>query len=103
MGRVHRGSIKMGDKVSIVQADGQIHKSHVKELYLFEGLGKEKTKDEIKSGEIVAIMGLEDFDIGDTIADYEEPEALPPISVDEPSMSMLFTINNSPFFGKFCI
>ena len=100
VGRVHRGSIKMGDRVSIVQRNGEINKSVVKELYLFEGLGKEKTKNEIFAGEIVAIMGLENFDIGDTIADFDEPEALIPISVDEPSMSMLFTINNSPFFGK---
>jgi len=100
VGKVHRGSIKMGDQVSIVQRNGEIHKSVVKELYLFEGLGKEKTKKEVKAGEIVAIMGLEDFDIGDTIADFDDPEALIPISVDEPSMSMLFTINNSPFFGK---
>ena len=100
IGRVHRGSIKMGDQVSIVQRNHHISKSVVKELYLFEGLGKEKTKKEVKSGEIVAIMGLENFDIGDTIADFEEPEALKPISVDEPTMSMLFTSNNSPFFGK---
>jgi len=100
IGRVNRGSIKMGDQVSIVQRNRQIRKSVVKELYLFEGLGKEKTKKEVKSGEIVAIMGLENFDIGDTIADFEEPEALKPISVDEPTMSMLFTNNNSPFFGK---
>ena len=90
----------MGDQVSIVQRNGEIHQSVVKELYLFEGLGKEKTNEEVKSGEIVAIMGIENFDIGDTIADFEEPEALKPISIDEPSMSMLFTINNSPFFGK---
>ena len=100
VGKVHRGSIKMGDQVSIVQRNGHIHKSLVKELYLFEGLGKEKTKEEVKSGEIVAIMGLENFDIGDTVADFENPDALTPISVDEPTMSMLFTINNSPFFGK---
>ncbi len=100
VGRVHRGSIKMGDQVVVVQRDGNVHKSVVKELYLFEGLGKEKTKDEIKSGEIVAIMGLENFDIGDTIADPNEPEGMKPIAVDEPTMSMLFTINNSPFFGK---
>jgi len=100
VGKVHRGSIKMGDQVSIIQRNGQINKSVVKELYLFEGLGKEKTKEEVKFGEIVAIMGLEYFDIGDTIADFEEPEALKPISVDEPTMSMFFTINNSPFFGK---
>jgi GTP-binding protein len=100
VGRIHRGSIKMGDYVSIVQRNGQINKSVIKELYLFEGLGKEKTKKEVNSGEIVAIMGLENFDIGDTIAGFEEPEALKPISIDDPTMSMLFTINNSPFFGK---
>ncbi len=100
VGRVHRGSVKAGDRVSLVQRNGLIHKSTVKELYLFEGLGKEKTKEEIFPGEIVAVTGLEDFDIGDTIADIENPEAMKPISVDEPSMSMLFTINNSPFFGK---
>jgi len=100
VGRIHRGSIKMGDQVAIVQRSGQIHKSTVKEIYLFEGLGKEKTKQEVKSGEIAAIIGLENFDIGDTIADPENPEALSRIAVDEPSMSMLFTINNSPFFGK---
>lgn len=100
VGRIYRGSIKMGDQVSIVQRNGQINKSVIKELYLFEGLGKEKIKTKVKSGEIVAIVGLEDFDIGDTIADIEEPEALKPITIDEPTMSMLFTINNSPFFGK---
>jgi len=100
VGKVHRGTIKMGDQVSIVQRNGLIHPSVVKELYTFEGLGKEKTKEPVRSGEIVAVLGLEDFDIGDTIADRENPEALPPISIDEPSMSMLFTINNSPFFGK---
>ncbi|MBN2891106.1 MAG: translational GTPase TypA [Bacteroidales bacterium] len=100
VGKIHRGSIKMGDQISVVQRDGQIHKSVVKELYRFEGLGKEKTKEEISSGEIVAVMGLDNFDIGDTIADFENPEGLKPIAVDEPSMSMLFTINNSPFFGK---
>ncbi len=100
VGRVYRGSIKMGDKVSVVQRNGVIHKSVVKELYRFEGLGKEKVKTEIGAGEIVAIMGLDDFDIGDTVADFEEPDALQTIKVDEPTMSMLFTINNSPFFGK---
>ena len=100
VGKIHRGSIKMSDHVSVVQRNGHVNKSVIKELYRFEGLGKEKTKKEVKSGEIVAIMGLENFDIGDTIADFEEPEALKPISVDEPTMSMLFTINNSPFFGK---
>ena len=100
VGKVFRGSIKMGDQVSIVQRNGLINKSTVKELYTFEGLGKEKTNEEVKSGEIVAVFGLENFDIGDTIADFENPEALKPISIDEPTMSMLFTINTSPFFGK---
>ncbi len=100
VGKIHRGSIKMGDPISVVQRNGLIRKSTVKELYTFEGLGKEKTKKEVKSGEIVAVFGLENFDIGDTIADALEPEALKPISIDEPTMSMLFTINNSPFFGK---
>ena len=100
VGRIHRGSIKMGDTVSVVQRNGVIHKASVKELYVFEGLGKEKTKEEVKSGEIVAVLGLENFDIGDTIADNEEPEGMKPIAIDEPSMSMLFTINNSPFFGR---
>jgi len=100
VGKVHRGSIKMGDQISIMQRNGLNHQSTVKELYTFEGLGKVKTREAVGSGEIVAVFGLEDFDIGDTIADFENPEALPPISIDEPSMSMLFTINNSPFFGK---
>lgn len=100
VGKVHRGSIKMGDQVAIVQRNKLVHKSTVKELYTFEGLGKEKTKEAVGAGEIVAVMGLDDFDIGDTIADLENPEAMKPISIDEPSMSMLFTINNSPFFGK---
>jgi GTP-binding protein len=100
VGRIHRGSIRMGNQVAVVQRNGLVHKSTVKELYVFEGLGKQKTKEAVRSGEIVAIMGLEDFDIGDTIADAEAPEALKPISVDEPTMSMLFTINNSPFYGR---
>ncbi len=100
VGKIHRGSIKMGDQVSVVQRNGLINKSTVKELFTFEGLGKEKTREEVKSGEIVAVFGLENFDIGDTISDFENPEALKPISIDEPTMSMLFTINNSPFFGK---
>jgi GTP-binding protein len=100
VGRVHRGTIKMGDKVSIVQRNGELHKTAVKELYTFEGLGKLKTKEEIKSGEIVAIVGFENFDIGDTVSHLETPEALTAIDIDEPTMSMLFTINNSPFFGK---
>jgi GTP-binding protein len=100
VGKVHRGKIRMGDPVAIVQRNGLIHQSVVKELYTFEGLGKEKTKEAVGVGEIVAVLGLEDFDIGDTITDPEFPEAMKPISIDEPTMSMLFTINNSPFFGK---
>ncbi len=100
IGRVHRGSLKEGQRVSIVHRDGQVHTSSVKELYVFEGLGKERAQGEVKSGELVAIVGLGSFDIGDTIADPEEPEGLTPIKVDEPSMSMLFTVNDSPFYGK---
>lgn len=100
VGRVHRGFIKAGTQVSLVKRDGEIRKAFIKELFLFEGLGKEKTKLEVEAGEICAIVGLEDFDIGDTIADIENPEALIPIKVDEPTMSMLFTINNSPFYGR---
>ncbi len=100
VGRILRGKIKMGQQVSIVKKDGSIVKSVVKELYLFEGLAKEKVKFEVEAGEICAVLCAENFDIGDTIADYENPEGLTPIHVDEPTMSMLFTINNSPFAGK---
>jgi len=100
IGRIQRGFLKAGMPVSLVKRDGVIRRQVIKEVYLFEGLGKEKTKLEVPAGEICAIMGIEDFDIGDTIADAEAPEALVPIKVDEPTMSMLFTINNSPFFGK---
>ncbi len=100
IGRVSRGRIKMGMPVSVVKADGTISKSVIKELYRFEGLDKEKVKTAIGSGEICAVLGLESFDIGDTIADIEAPEGMNPISVDEPTMSILFTINNSPFYGK---
>ena len=100
VGRLSRGTITAGMQVSVVKRDGSNTKSTIKELYVFEGLGKEKVKHEVKSGEICAILGIEDFDIGDTIADFENPEGLARISVDEPTMSMLFTINNSPFFGK---
>lgn len=99
VGKVTRGSIREGQSIALVQADGSIKKSKVKELYVFEALGKKKAT-EVKSGDICAVVGLEDFNIGDTIADAENPEALPVISVDEPTMSMLFSINNSPFFGK---
>jgi GTP-binding protein len=100
VGRITRGKIKMGMPVSVVKRDGTIAKSVVKELYRFEGLGKEKVKTELETGEICAVLGPEHFDIGDTIADFEAPEGLTPIAIDEPTMSMLFTINNSPFFGK---
>ncbi len=100
IGKLNRGTLQWGDKVALVKRDGSITKSKIKELYVFEGLGKEKKKDIVYSGEIVALLGVENFDIGDTIADAENPEGLPPMKIDEPTMSMLFTINNSPFFGK---
>ena len=100
VGRLKRGVLQAGMNVSLMKRDGSIRKNTIKELYTFEGLGKERTKNPVKAGDIVAVMGLEDFEIGDTVADLENPEALPPIHVDEPTMSMLFTINNSPFFGK---
>lgn len=100
VGRILRGSIKMGQQVSIVKNDGSVVKSVVKELYLFEGLGKEKVKYEVFAGEICAVLCGEHFEIGDTIADFEKPEGLAPIHVDEPTMSMIFTVNNSPFAGK---
>ncbi len=100
VGRITRGSIKAGNQVSLVKNDGTILKSVIKELYLFEGLGKEKVKRDVEAGEICAVLGPENFDIGDTIADFEYPEGMSRISVDEPTMSMIFTINNSPFAGK---
>lgn len=99
IGRVARGSVKEGQQVSLCKADGTTKKMKIKELQVFEGLGKVKVES-VSSGEICAITGLEDFEIGDTVADAENPEALPRISIDEPTMNMLFTINNSPFFGK---
>ncbi|PIF03358.1 MAG: translational GTPase TypA [Draconibacterium sp.] len=100
IGRVSRGELIPGSQISLVKRDGTIKKAVAKEVYLFEGLGKEKTKKPVPSGEICAVLGLEGFDIGDTIADFEEPEGLEAIQVDEPTMSMLFVANNSPFFGK---
>jgi len=99
VGKVARGSIREGQNIALMQADGTIKKSKVKELYVFESLGKKKAT-EVLCGDICAVVGLEDFNIGDTIADLDNPEALPMISVDEPTMSMMFSINNSPFFGK---
>jgi GTP-binding protein len=99
VGKVARGTIKEGQNIVLMQADGTVKKSKVKELYVFESLGKKKAT-EVFCGDICAVVGLENFNIGDTICDPEAPEALPLISVDEPTMSMMFSINNSPFFGK---
>ena len=99
VGRVHRGVIKENQPVTLIKRDGKMVKSRVKELYTFEGLGKIRAT-EVKSGDICAVVGIEGFDIGDTIADFDAPEQLPVIKIDEPTMNMLFTINNSPFFGK---
>ncbi len=99
IGRLHRGTLKAGMNISLVKRDGSIVKSKIKELHLFDGLGRKKV-EEVQAGDICAIAGLEGFEIGDTIADYENPKALPTIAIDEPTMSMLFTINDSPFFGK---
>lgn len=100
IGKVTRGSIKAGDVVSVAKGDGSILKSTIKELYRFEGLAKEKTKEPVMAGEICALLGLESFDIGDTVCDNLEPEPLSTIKVDEPTMSMLFASNDSPFFGR---
>ncbi|HYV94393.1 MAG TPA: translational GTPase TypA [Chitinophagales bacterium] len=100
IGRLLRGTLREGMNVSLVKRDGvTITKSRIKELYTFEGLARKKTA-EVEAGDICAIFGIEDFEIGDTVADFENPEGLKPIAIDEPTMSMLFTINNSPFFGK---
>ena len=99
VGRVHRGTLKDGQNITVCHRDGSKERTKIKELHTFEGMTHRKT-DAVESGDICAIIGLEHFEIGDTIADYDNPEALPPIAVDEPTMSMLFTINDSPFFGK---
>ena len=99
VGRVHRGTLKGGQNITIVHRDGTQEKTKIKELHTFEGMGHVKT-DSVSSGDICAVIGLERFEIGDTICDYDQPEALPTIAIDEPTMSMLFTINDSPFFGK---
>jgi GTP-binding protein len=99
VGRIFRGEIKEGMPVSLVKRDGRIQRSRIKELFIFEGLGKKKTTS-VMAGDICAFTGIEGFEIGDTIADFENPEGLKPIAIDEPTMSMLFTINNSPFFGR---
>ncbi|NLK56226.1 MAG: translational GTPase TypA [Bacteroidales bacterium] len=100
VGKLTRGTLEQGQNISLVKRDGSIRHSKIKELYVFEGIGKEKIKSKVLAGEICAVLGVDDFEIGDTIADFENPEALPSIKVDEPTMSMLFTINNSPFFGQ---
>ncbi len=99
IGRVHRGTLRNGMSVTIAHRDGTFEKTKIKELHTFEGMGHVKTES-VDSGDICAVIGLDKFEIGDTITDYEQPEALPPIAIDEPTMSMLFTINDSPFFGK---
>jgi GTP-binding protein len=100
IGRVHRGSIKTGQPIALVKRESRaVVKSRIKDLYVFEGFDKLKV-EEVKAGEICALVGLEGFDIGDTVADQEKPEGMKAISIDEPTMSMLFTINNSPFYGK---
>ena len=99
VGRVHRGTLKEGQNVTICHRDGTLEKTRIKEIHTFEGMGHRKI-DQMESGDICAVIGLENFEIGDTICDFEQPEALPTITIDEPTMSMLFAINDSPFFGK---
>ena len=99
VGRVHRGMLRDGMNITICHRDGSQEKTKIKELHTFEGIGHKRT-EAVESGDICAVIGLENFEIGDTIADFENPEPLPPIAVDEPTMSMLFTINDSPFFGR---
>jgi len=99
IGRLTRGSLKEGQQIALVKRDGSVVKSKIKELFVFEGLGRKKVK-EVATGDICALVGVEGFEIGDTVADLENPEGLKTIAIDEPTMSMLFTINDSPFFGK---
>ncbi|KUF43741.1 translational GTPase TypA [Myroides marinus] len=99
IGRLHRGILKEGMNISLIKRDGKTVKSKIKEVHTFEGLGRKKVT-EVHAGDICAVVGIEGFEIGDVIADFENPEALPTITIDEPTMSMLFTINDSPFFGK---
>ena len=99
VGRVHRGTISEGMNITLAKRDGSLVKSKVKEVHTFEGLGRKRVQS-VSSGDICAVIGIDGFEIGDTICDFENPEPLPPIAIDEPTMSMLFTINDSPFFGK---
>ena len=100
IGRIRRGALKECMNITICHRDGSREKTKIKELHTFEGMGHKKTSESVTSGDICAVIGLEHFEIGDTIADFENPEPLPPIAIDEPTMSMLFTINDSPFFGR---
>ena len=99
IGKITRGSLRSGQNISLCKRYDEVQKQKIKELMVFDGLGKSKV-DEVRCGDICALVGIDGFEIGDTVADYENPEALPPIEVDEPTMSMMFTINNSPFFGR---
>ena len=99
IGRINQGTVKEGDTVGLTKADGSVKRAKVKEVHIFEGLGKKRVTD-ASSGEICALVGIEDFELGDTVTSFENPQPLPRIAIDEPTMSMLFTINNSPFFGK---
>ena len=99
VGRVNRGTVREGENITITHRDGTMEKTKIKELHTFEGMSHVRTA-EVPCGDICSIIGLENFEIGDTICDFENPEPMPPITIDEPTMSMLFTINNSPFFGK---
>ena len=99
VGRVNRGTLREGMNITVAHRDGSMEKTKIKELHTFEGMGHHKTS-EMECGDICAVIGLDNFEIGDTLCDYDNPEPLPPIMIDEPTMSMLFTINNSPFFGK---
>ena len=99
IGRVHRGEIREGMEIALIKADGSISRQRIKELHTFEGMGRKKVSS-VKSGDICALVGIEGFEIGDTVADINNPEALPRIAIDEPTMSMTFTINDSPFFGR---
>ena len=99
VGRLHRGTFFNGKDYALCKRDGSIKRIRIKELDIFEGLGRTKV-NEVNSGDICALIGIEGFEIGDTITDIDKPEPLDPIAIDEPTMSMLFTINNSPFFGQ---
>ncbi|MFZ9701231.1 MAG: EF-Tu/IF-2/RF-3 family GTPase, partial [Flavobacteriales bacterium] len=99
VGRVNRGSLSVNQPINLMRRDGSAAPGRIKEIFIFEGLGKAKT-ERVEAGDICAVVGLESFEIGDTIADFEAPEAMPPMQIDEPTMSMVFTINNSPFYGR---